>query len=753
MKKCLSLLLVFIMVFSLCAVSAGAAGAYEGKTVILYTGNVRGDVDLYAKIAQVKKDYEAKGADVLLVDAGNYLQGTAAANSDRGLSVYNLMDAAGYDVAAMGLAEFGYGNATNGYIYHSMTGGRTAFHTQALLQKGAEEVTYWKTNQQFDGDESKGIKDTRAAKEPAKFATVASNVKAADMKVSLTTTQRNEAEKKYVSTTYDVYSFEASKVITTKSGLKVLVYGITDPDVMDNIQAEIDTSTWEEAAYLKEISDPKPVAKGSNDVVVCLSNADVNETYGDVVIEALYGEDEIVGAYVIDNATKEVKEESVKLPSSGDSTVAAIAKAAKDNASKIVGTSSVILNGDDSANWTGETNLGDLVTDALAWYAANYIDGIDKDMPIIGMFNGGNLDQFIYTGDVTELDMAKALPFPRGVGVLCLTGEQILTALEVGAQKSDEARPGLLHVSNLSYEIDIEKEYDPGELVDEKYDLYKANSVNRVTITEINGEAYDPKKTYAVVADNLTLLGGDGHYELPEFTEAGAKYIDSGVKARDAVSLFIQEKLKGKIGEEYAEPQGRFGIGHNTAKCVSAKFTDVSKDAKNWTHKPIDYVLTNKIMVGVSDTKFEPNKDVTRAMVAQILYAEAGKPSVKGLANNFTDLKEGAWYYDAVLWANSKGIVAGYPDKTFKPNAPIARQELMTILHTYAKISGKDMSAKEDISVFSDASSISKYAVESMTWGYSHGLISGISKTVLAPKGTASRAMVATIMMAYLEKL
>ena len=119
MKKSLSLLLAVMMIVALLIPTASAAGAYEGKTVVIYTGNLNGDVDQYAKVAAAKADYAAKGADVLLVDAGNYLQGKAAANVDRGLSIYNLMDAAGYDAAAMGTREFFYADATTGMIYHA----------------------------------------------------------------------------------------------------------------------------------------------------------------------------------------------------------------------------------------------------------------------------------------------------------------------------------------------------------------------------------------------------------------------------------------------------------------------------------------------------------------------------------------------------------------------------------------------------------------------------------------------------------
>lgn len=182
MKKTLSLLLVLVMVLSLCSVTAFAAENYTGKTVILYTANVRGDVDVYAKVAAAKTAYESAGADVILADAGNFLQGTAAVNSDRGLGVYNLMDAAGYDVAAMGLAEFGYADATTGYGYHKNI---TKYYTQAELQNGAEALTY---NKDMKGE----VTADRAEKAAATFTALSANA---------------------VSDT-EYYSFEASTVLT-----------------------------------------------------------------------------------------------------------------------------------------------------------------------------------------------------------------------------------------------------------------------------------------------------------------------------------------------------------------------------------------------------------------------------------------------------------------------------------------------------------------------------------------------------------
>ena len=115
MKKILSIFIslsIALMMIPSMAFADNSEESYEGKTIIIYTGNLRGDINNYAKLAQAKKDIKDKGADaVYLVDAGNYLQGKTYANSDRGKSIYELMDAAGYDVAAMGAYEFSYVSA------------------------------------------------------------------------------------------------------------------------------------------------------------------------------------------------------------------------------------------------------------------------------------------------------------------------------------------------------------------------------------------------------------------------------------------------------------------------------------------------------------------------------------------------------------------------------------------------------------------------------------------------------------------
>ena len=677
MKKTLSLLLVLVMVLSLCSVTAFAAENYTGKTVILYTANVRGDVDVYAKVAAAKTAYENAGADVILADAGNFLQGTAAANSDRGLGVYNLMDAAGYDVAAMGLAEFGYADATTGYGYHKNV---TKYYTQAELQNGAKALTY---NKDMKGK----VTADRAEKAAATFTALSANA---------------------VSDT-EYYSFEASTVLTTKSGLKVGFYGLTATSAAANVQDGC-----------LRVSEPKPVRLNA-DVTICLSNAGVSGSeYGDLVIDA--GNAETVGAYVIDNSSKTVTSLTPDL-SGSDAEIAKSAAALKAAAGKTVGRSDVILTGADSANWNGETNLGDLTTDALRWYAQNYIDGYNKKLPLVAIQNGGNCDNFLYSGEITETDLLKALPFsPMGIGVIELTGAQLLETLEAASQR--ENCPGFAQVSGLTYSLDTGKEYDAGEAYGK---FFRADSVSRVTITSVNGKAFDSKATYAVVCDNFLINGNDTYYTLKEAKEAGAAYANNGngVKVRDAVAQYIQKQLNGVIGSSYASAQGRISLEKTDEVFHDVKAAAYYADAVKWGRE-------NSIVNGTGKETFGPDANMTRAALWAVLGRAAG-----------ADVDGGSpWYQKALEWAKTEGISDGT-----NPNGSITRQELVTMLYRNA---GKP-AVSGDLAKFSDASAVASWASDAMIWAVSEGLVKG-SGSNLNPTATATRAQVVTILYRLMAK-
>ena len=171
----------------------------------------------------------------------------------------------------------------------------------------------------------------------------------------------------------------------------------------------------------------------------------------------------------------------------------------------------------------------------------------------------------------------------------------------------------------------------------------------------------------------------------------------------------------------------------------------------DWYYKAVDYALTEGIMSGTSTDTFAPNATLTRAMVAQMLYSLEGKPAA-GSAD-FADVAEGAWYADAISWAAGEGIVSGYGD-TFGPNDPITREQLAAILYRYAQNEGyKTSQSGKGTEGYLDASSISSYAVKAMDWAVNAGLLSGKGNNTLAPTAGATRAEVAQIFMMFCQEV
>ena len=165
-------------------------------------------------------------------------------------------------------------------------------------------------------------------------------------------------------------------------------------------------------------------------------------------------------------------------------------------------------------------------------------------------------------------------------------------------------------------------------------------------------------------------------------------------------------------------------------------------DAGSWYVDAVEYVRDNGLMSGTTATTFEPGGTTTRAMLAQILYREAGSPAVSG-NDTFTDTQEGAWYADAVLWATQAGVISGYGDGRFGPNDPVSREQIAVILWRYA---GSPAAQGED---FADEASISTWAADAVDWARSAGLMTGQEGNRFAPQASATRAETAVILRAF----
>lgn len=716
MKKILSMLLALTLLLAMFVPGASAAGDYAGKTVLIYTGNLRGDVDIYAKLAAAKAEYEAQDANVVLVDAGNYLQGSAYANASRGAAITEIMTRVGYDVAAMGKYDFTYGDATTGYIYH---GNFYKYYTQAELVNGAEEEEY-RQNAPWAAE---AVMATRPELAPAGFYAVSSNI---------TVDKENSG----------YYSFVPYFVVPV-TGLSLGVVAFTDPATADFVQdGFLDGYTF---------TDEVPEMPAGCDLVVALVNGGT-PCEADIVIDATAGEP-IYGAYVIDNATKEIKKEELKLDIT-DPILAADIEAMKESFATTVsvfGESEVTLNGSDRANWNGETNLGDLTADALKWYAENKFDGFAKDVPVVAIQNGGNCDNYLYDGAITDVDLLRALPFsPMGVGILYLTGEQLLEAVEASTQSAD--CPAWAQVAGMEYTVATYKEFKAGA---EYGKFFEVETVNRVTITSVGGKEFNKDATYAVVADNFLMNGNDTYYVFKNAQEAeGAKYLNNGngVKTRDIVAMYIKEVLNGTVGSSYTEPQSRITLLTEEPVIPFVNpYTDVAEKA--WYYDAVKYTYQNGLMNGTGKDKFEPETEMTRAMLVTVLYRVEGEPEASELNNPFKDV-DNSWYTDAICWAADKGIVNGTDVDKFSPNDKVTREQMVTILFRYATYKASASKERAALTAFADGKAVSKYAEEAMQWAVAEKIIQGSvegGKSYILPADGATRAEVATVLMRFVE--
>lgn len=184
--------------------------------------------------------------------------------------------------------------------------------------------------------------------------------------------------------------------------------------------------------------------------------------------------------------------------------------------------------------------------------------------------------------------------------------------------------------------------------------------------------------------------------------------------------------------------------------CPGQRFRDMPAP-DNWAHAGLDYCIAAGLMSGTATATVSPDMRATRAQIVQLLWAAAGRPETAGTLP-FADVAPGAWYYSAVRWAYRTGLVSGTSETTFDPEAPIARQDFALILY---KQSGSPAMAGSTLKGFADTAQVSGYAYAALTWAVEQGLISGVGTkdgVLLMPRGYASRAQIATILMAYCEK-
>lgn len=248
----------------------------------------------------------------------------------------------------------------------------------------------------------------------------------------------------------------------------------------------------------------------------------------------------------------------------------------------------------------------------------------------------------------------------------------------------------------------------------------------KVTTSAVNNGGVNASPSNAEKGAAITItLSPDKGYKLDKLTVTdGSGKTVSTVKKSDTVYTFTMPASAVKVGVSYVKA---------TETPSETKFNDVS--ANDWFASAVDYVTGKGMMNGIADNTFSPKANTTRGMVVTVLYRLENQPSTS--AASFTDVASGAYYANAVAWANANGIVSGYGSGKFGPNDKVTREQLAAILYRYAQYKKYDVSVGEDTNILSydDAQSISSYAIPAIQWACGAGVVTGKSGQQAGPEG------------------
>lgn len=622
MRKFLSVLLAMAMVLSLTvtgfALEDTAAtkepevmteeATMAGKTVILHTNDVHGAVNGYAYIAQLKADYEAKGAEVILVDAGDYSQGKTYVSVTKGADAVTMMNAAGYDVVTLGNHEFDYGYAQ---LKENMSKAKFKVVCADVFNEDGTPI--------FDASYTYTTK---------------SGVKVGffGMETPETQTKANPALIKGL-------TFATGDAFTKAAANQVAA--LKDADVVICLaHLGIDA---ESAPYRS--TDLYAAVKGIDFIIDGHSHTVMTKGEKGEPIQSTGTAFANIGVIVIDNATKKIESNSlfeIKEDTAKDATVAAAAKTIVDRVDAeydvVFAKSEVTLNGAKAPNGNrdSETNNGDLITDAMIWKVMQNKEGLTVDADhVVAITNGGGIRATIKPGDVTKKDINTVLPFGNTVAVIYVTGAELLEALEASTYSLPIG--GFPQVAGINFTLYTGKAYDKNDATYPNSTYYGPKSINRVVINSINGKEFKADDTYAVVTNNFVASGGDSYYA---FAAASAQF-DTGIPLDEAVMEYVTKELKGVIGTQYAAPQGRITYFN--------PFKDVKTTA--WYFDPMIHLYESGIINGTSATTYAPNDTLTWAAALKLLLVSHGDLKA-------ADATGADWSKNAIAKAAELGLVA-----------------------------------------------------------------------------------------------
>jgi len=755
--KLLAVLLVLCMVFSVIPMVSAAEPlpmVNENELVIFYTNDVHTYIDKelsYDTLAGLRWDAVNSQVDdsssVLLFDAGDHIQGTAYGSMDKAATIVELMEAASYDLATLGNHEFDYGmeralEVAQGNIpyvscnfYHEENGvvGESVLDSYAIYEVNGVKVavigittpeTFTKSTPAYFQDENGNyIYGIAGGEDGAElYAAVQAAIDAAsaeaDVVIALAHLGDDPASQPWTS----------EEVIANTTGLDALIDGHSHSTVP-----------------MKEVAD-----KEGNTVILTQTGEYFNAVGRMVIdLETLAietglltiqsGAEGEASTWLLDGEYTgwEVRaEESVT--EIKDAWIASI----EEQLGEVIGYADVVF---DNYDETGrlvrkqETNTGDFAADALYYLFDNM--GLDVDVAIM---NGGGVRNKTITGELSYKTMKDIHTFGNVACLQTITGQQLLDALEWGARGTyGEEIGGFLHVSGITYDIHTYIEStvqadEKGVWIGGPTGEYRVKNVK--IMQDGKWVDLDLNAKYNLAGYNYTLrdLGDgfamfDGAVNVLDYVMEDYMVLANYVKSFPVEGGFEYPTITAKnspYGSIYGE--GRISL-------IARDFKDVARNA--YYFDAVQWAALNGVTSGTSAATFSPTKTATRAEIVAMLWRQAGSPEPTITENPFKDVKEGAYYYKAVLWAVENKITAGVSATAFAPDKVCTRAEAVAFMYRSQENPDSDYPMNPFLDVkFED------YYYEAVIWAYKAGVTVGVAQNTFAPDATCSRAEIVTFL-------
>ncbi len=549
MKRILAWILALILVLGLTV--TGFAEAPKGKLVILHTNDIHGravadpagKVLGYAAIAQYKKDLEAAGDSVLLLDAGDACQGTPLVNLSMGKTAIEFMNAAGYDAMALGNHEFDWGldNAKQlaGLANFPVLSANIINHLEGDLTFVANKI-FEMPNGMKVGVFGLSTPETMTKAHPDK-------VRGIDFLQGETL---YEAAQKQV----DELNAAGADIVVLLSHL-----GMDDESAPNRSLDVLEKVTGIDLLIDGHSHTLLEKGKMVNDTLVVSTGS-----YGQNLGMVVYDGEKLTASQFSGLGKSAVVEiegvpYSVLVNAKLDADVAELVnntnQAVKEELSKVFAKTEVFLNGERApGNRTEETNLGDFAADAILWAAREALG----DKVVAAITNGGGIRASIEVGDITMNDMKTVFPFGNEVSVLEVKGSELLEALEAATSATPKALGAFPQVSGMVFSIDTTVPYETGDQYPDSTYFAPAKPGSRVKIESVGGQPFDLEALYLIATNDFTAAGGDTYYAF-RYPNATSGY-KTGVALEDALVNYVITVLGGVVGQDYAEPQGRITV-------------------------------------------------------------------------------------------------------------------------------------------------------------------------------------------------